>query len=113
MLAFIIVSAIIGLVVSGFSGTGALGLIAGVFFFACGLPFALVGSLVHGEISYMQDRADYRQYLSERSEDRRAADRELVEDMRTDRLIESKRPGVTQIYNDHGQVNLYGGENGS
>jgi len=113
MLGLIIVSVIIGLAVTGFSGIGALGLIAGGFFFVCGLPFALIGSFVHGEVSYSQDRADYRQYLSECSEDRRAADRELVEDMRADRLIESKKPGVTQIYNDRGQVNLYGGENGN
>ena len=113
MLGLLIVSVIIGLIVTGLSGIGALGLIAGVFFFVCGLPFALIGSFVHGEISYAQDRADYRQYLSECSEDRRASDRELVEDMRTDRLIESKKPNVTQIYNDHGQVNLYGGENGN
>ena len=113
MLGLIIVSVVIGLVVTGFSGIGALGLIAGSFFFVCGLPFALIGSFVHGEVSYSQDRADYRQYLSERAEDERAFDRELAEDMRIDSLVKSEKPNVTQIYNDRGQINLYGGEYGN
>ena len=113
MLILTIISAIIGLSALGFSGSGTFGLIAAGFFFACGLPFALIGSFVHGEVSYAQDRADYRQHLSERSEDGRALDREMAEDLRAGRLAESEKPSVTQIYNDRGQVNLYGGENGN
>jgi len=110
MLALIIVSLIIGFVVAGFSGIGMLGTAAGVIFFVCGLPFALIGSFVHGEVSYTQDRADYRQCLAECSRDRRADEHELAEDIRTDCLTDVIRKTPKRVYNDNRKqiINLHG-----
>ena len=110
MLILLIISAVIGAVVGGLSGTAMLGWIAGIFFFVVGLPGALIGGFVHDSITYTQDRADDRQMLSDFNADTRAIDHEIAEDLRTDKLIRSKkRRLLTQVYNDNRQVNVYGG----
>ena len=113
MLILLIISAVIGAVVGGLSGISILGWIAGIFFFVVGLPGALIGGFVHDTTTYIQDRADDRQMLSDFNADTRAIDHEIAEDLRTDRLIRSKTKGrsLTQIYNDNRSVNIYGGGN--
>jgi hypothetical protein len=95
--------------VSSIANSTLVGCIAGGFFFICGLPSALVGSFIHSEVSYAQDRADYRQMLSDMEIDMRAEEHELLEDERIDRLIESQKRPITQIYNDRRQININGG----
>jgi len=107
MLGLIIISLIIGFVVSGVTGIGFAGLAVGAIFFACGLPFALVGLFVHGEVSYAQDRADYREYLAECSEDRRALEHELAEDIRNDSLTDTIRRNPTRVYNDNRKQSIH------
>jgi hypothetical protein len=71
------------------------------------LPSALVSSFVHGEVSYAQDRADYRQAMAEIRAGELAEEHEAAEDARIDRLIEA--PGTrTNVYNDNRQVRIYG-----
>jgi uncharacterized membrane protein len=95
-------SAIIGAVVSALTGIGALFWVVGGAVFICGLPSALVSSFVHGEVSYAQDREDYRQAMAEIH----AEEHEAAEDARIDRLIEA--PGTrTNVYNDNRQVRIY------
>jgi hypothetical protein len=98
MIALLVVSVIFGAVVSGLTGIGVLFWLAGGAVFVCGLPFALVSSFIRGEIAYAQDRADYRQAVSE------IAAAERAEDAR----IESSKP-QTNIYNDNRQIRLYRG----
>jgi hypothetical protein len=107
MIALFIVSALIGAVISGLTGIGFLLWLAGGFIFICGLPFALISSFVHGEVSYAQDREDYRQALAEIKAEERACEHEFAEDARIDRLIESSKT-QTSIYNDNRQVHFHG-----
>ena len=107
MVILLAISAIIGIAVSGFTGFTIIGWIVGGFIFLCGLPAALVASFVHGEVSYAQDRADYRQVLA----DTRAEEHEYAEGERSDRLIEAVQNNPTRIYNDNRQVHLHRGEN--
>jgi ABC-type transport system involved in cytochrome bd biosynthesis fused ATPase/permease subunit len=109
MLTLLIISSVAGLAVSGLTGIGFLGLAAGVFFFVCGLPGALLVSFVRGEVSYAQDRADYREAVSGTVAEEMFAEHEYAEDERIDRLVEAvkrKRDSVT--YNDNRQVRVYG-----
>jgi hypothetical protein len=106
MITLLILSVIIGAVVSGLAGIGFLFWITGGVFFVCGLPFALVSSFVHGEVSYAQDRADYRQAMAEIEAEELAEEHEFAEDARLDRLVESSRVR-TNIYNDNRQVHLH------
>jgi hypothetical protein len=108
MSALLIMSVVIGAVVSGVTGIGFLFWIAGGVIFVCGLPFALVISLIHGEISYAQDRADYRQRMSEISAEELAGEREFAEDARVDRLVKAARKQRRGVYNDNRQVRIYG-----
>ena len=100
MLIFILLSAIIGAVVAGISGIPVLGWVAGGFFFLFGLPGALIGSFIHGEISYTQDRADWRQMQS----DMEAEDRE---ERRAERLSERPTTIIQDRRNQH--IHLHGG----
>jgi len=90
MLILLIISTIIGLIVGSLSGIWLVGLIAGRFIFICGLPAAMTASFVHGEISYAQDRADYKQMLADINANIRAEEHESAEDERTDRIV--KKP---------------------
>jgi hypothetical protein len=100
-------SIIAGVAVSGFTGIDFLFWIAGGAFFACGLPFALVASFIHGEVSYAQDRADYRQAIAEINAEELADEHEFAEDARVDRLIRSGETRAS-VYNDNRQVHLHG-----
>ena len=91
MLILLITSGIIGLIVSGISGYPIAGWIVGAFIFICGLPGALIGGFIHDEVSYSQDRADYRQFMSDMRADLRADEHEYNEDMRTDKFLSSSR----------------------
>jgi hypothetical protein len=99
-------SLIFGAVISGVTGIGFLFWISGGVFFVCGLPFAVISSFIHGEVSYAQDRADYRQIMSEIAAEELAEEHEFAEDARLDRLVESSRVR-TNIYNDNRQVHLH------
>ena len=109
MIILLIIAAIIGVVVSGFTGFCIAGWIAGGFVFLCGLPGALVTSFVHGEVSYAQDRADYRQMLSDLSADIRAGEHEFAEDDRINRLVNTVSDNPLRIYNDNRQIHVHGG----
>jgi hypothetical protein len=107
MIALLIVSVIAGAAVSGLTGSGFLFWIAGGVFFVCGLPFALITSFIHGEVSYAQDRADYRQVMAEIQAEELADEHETAENARLDRLIKSGETR-TSVYNDNRQVHLHG-----
>jgi hypothetical protein len=107
MLMLLIIAVIIGVAVSGLAGIGLLGLIAGGAFFLFGLPGALATSFIHGEVSYAQDRADYRQQLSDLAAMETAEDYELAEDERTDRIIEAMEEGPRCIVHDNRQVHFH------
>jgi uncharacterized membrane protein len=107
MLALFIMSAIAGAIVYGFTGTGFLFWAAGGVFFVCGLPFAIVSSFIHGEVSYAQDRADYRQMMAELKAEELADEHEFAEDGRADRIARSGKP-QTNNYTDNRQVHFHG-----
>ena len=91
MFGLLIVSAIIGLFVGSFTGLSLLGWTVGGAILLLGLPWALISSFIHREVSYTQDRADYRQYMSDLSADRRAEDNPV------------------QVHNDNRQIHFNGG----
>jgi len=107
LIILIILSFIIGAVVAGVSGFNALGLIAGVFFFLCGLPGAVIGGFIHGEVSYAQDRADYRQLKSDISAREIAEAREYSEDERNDKLVETIGKTPTKVYHDNREQHIH------
>jgi hypothetical protein len=79
-----------------------------IFFFVCGLPWALVTSFVHNEVSYTQDRADYRATMAEIAAEELACDHEYAEDARVDRIVESVKKSQKKTYNDNRQVHIHG-----
>jgi ABC-type multidrug transport system fused ATPase/permease subunit len=105
MIASLIISAVFGAVVSAVTGFDFLFWIAGGVFFICLLPFVLLSSFVHGEVSYAQDRADYRQEMSELKAEELADAREFTEDERLNRVIRSLKT-QTNIY-DNRQVHFH------
>jgi hypothetical protein len=107
MIALLIVSVFFGAVAACASGVGFIGPVVGALTFVCGLPFALVISLIHGEISYAQDRADCRQTMSEIKAEELADEHEFAEDARLDQLVAAVKKTPTGIYNDNRQVRLY------
>jgi ABC-type transport system involved in cytochrome bd biosynthesis fused ATPase/permease subunit len=110
MFTLLIVVTIIGLFVTGITGIGILGIAAAAFFFVCGLPAALVAGFIHNEVSYAQDRADYREELAEIAAGELEAEREYTDDARTDRLVQAvKRKHGQTIYQDSRQVHIHGG----
>jgi hypothetical protein len=109
MILLLILSVITGAIISGVTGIGVLFWAAGGFVFICGLPVAAVTSFIHGEVSYAQDRADYRQMMADMEAEELADERELAEEARFDRLIELSG-ARTSIYNDNRQVHLHGKE---
>jgi len=110
MLIHIILSAVVGLIVDCISGISLVGWAVGIFLFLCGLPGAIIGSFVNDSISYVQDRADYRQMMSDLDADVRAEEHELAEDRRINRLIKHQGESLTQVYNDQRQVHIHGGK---
>jgi len=107
MLVLLIISIIIGFVISGVTGFGFIGIAVGGFIFICGLPSALLGSFVHDEVSYAQDRADYRQLCSDLTAQEIAETREYAEDERNDRLVEAVKKNPKQVYNDHRKQSIH------
>jgi len=83
-----------------------LGWVAGILFFCFGLPGALIGSFVHGEVSYAQDRADWRQYKSDCAAREIAEEHERLED---ERAAKKKPP---RVYCDNRQIHFHGRNNG-
>jgi len=73
MLVLLILSVILGAVVSGLTGIGFLFWVVAIIVFILGLPGALIG----GVISNIQDRADARE-----------TERQLNEDLRMDRYLD-------------------------
>jgi hypothetical protein len=107
MITLLIVSAIIGAVVSALTGIGLLFWVVGGVVFIGGLPSALVSSFIHNEVSYALEREDYRQTMLEIKAGELIDEHELAEDARTDRLIESSGSRIN-VYNDNRQIRLYG-----
>jgi hypothetical protein len=112
MLILLIISAIAGAVVYGFTGIGFLFWAAGGVFFVCGLPFAAISSFVHDEVSYAQDREDYRQAMADIKAEELADEHEFAEDERTVRIIKAGKE-QTRIYTDNRQVHFHAGLNQS
>jgi len=108
----LILSAIIGLVAFGFSGIGVLGIAVGAVVFVLGLPGALIGGFIHGEVSYAQDAADYRQICADIAAYERAEEHEYAEDFRSERLTDALTDSPRQVYVDNRkqQVFLQGGK---
>jgi hypothetical protein len=107
MITLLVMSIIAGAAVSGFTSIGFLFWLTGGIVFICGLLFALISSFVHSEVSYAQDRADYREAMAEIKAEELADEHEFAEDTRVDRLAGSLKPR-TAIYNDNRQVYLHG-----
>jgi ABC-type transport system involved in cytochrome bd biosynthesis fused ATPase/permease subunit len=108
MITLLVVALILGAIITGLTGQEALFLPVAVFFFICGLPWALVTSFVHNEVSYTQDRADYRAEMSEITAEELADEHEYAEDERIDRLVEAVKKIQKKTYNDNRQVRFYG-----
>jgi hypothetical protein len=109
MLALAVVAVIIGIILASVTGIGMVGIVVAVIFFICGLPGAIIASFVHGEVEYAQDRADYRQLLSDLARAEEAEDREYAEDARLDRYIRSNKRQPPQITYDNRQIHYHGG----
>jgi phosphoribosyl-ATP pyrophosphohydrolase len=107
MLILLLISIIIGAAVSGATGFALPGWIAGGFIFFCGLPGALLVSFIHGEVSYAQDRADWRQCQSDLLNSMQAEARERVEEERVERLIETAKKNRKQVFHDNRQVHFH------
>jgi hypothetical protein len=103
-----VISVVIGAIVAGVTGIGVLGLVVGVVLFLCGLPGALLVSFVQGEVSYAQDRADYRQWKSDFIAQEIADDHEYLEEDRTERLIDTIKKNPTEVYHDNRQIHFHG-----
>jgi hypothetical protein len=109
MIALFIISIIFGSVVSGITGIGILFWLAGGFTFFCGLPFALATSFIHGEVSYAQDMAEYREAMAEIQAEGLAAKHEAAEDARASRLVKAvKKDRRSTTYNDNRQIHFHG-----
>ena len=109
MIVLLIFSLIVGFVVAVASEIGILGVVVGGLLFCCGLPFALVTSFIHGEVSYAQDRADYRSEMADLAEVERAIAHDIAEEERLDRLIKSGGSRTTPtVYHDNRQIHYHG-----
>jgi ABC-type transport system involved in cytochrome bd biosynthesis fused ATPase/permease subunit len=109
MLTLAIMAGMLFLFLTGVAGV-VVGAIAAGFFFLCGLPLALITGFVHGEVSYAQDRADYREELSEMAADELAAQHEYAEDERVNRLVAAarKKQRDALVSVDNRQAHIHG-----
>jgi hypothetical protein len=108
VITLLIASILFGAVVAGLTGIEVLFWIAAGAFCVCGLPFALLSSFVHGEVSYAQDRADYREVLSEIHAEELADEHESAEDARLGALVKTmKKIRRGDTYNDNRQVHIH------
>ena len=80
MLIHLIVCVVLGAVVSAVTNIGFLFWVVAIAAFICGLPFALITSFVHNEVSYAQDRADDRAAMAEIAAEERAEWHEMEAD---------------------------------
>jgi len=102
MLFLLILSVILGAVVSGITGIGILFWVVAIIIFILGLPGSLIGSFIHGENEYSQDRADYRELMREIAEEERM-DRYLDKiDELSDNYVDKPN-----IYIDNRQVHFH------
>ena len=109
MLILLIVSVILGGLVSAVTGIGLLFWVVAVVVFIFGLPGALITGFIHGENKYAQDRADYREMMRDLAEDQRALEHELAEDERTERYIGAIEQKKTKpdVYIDNRQIHIH------
>jgi len=97
MLILLIISIILGGIVAGITGIGFLFWVVSIGFFILGLPGALIGGFIHSENEYAQDRADYRQLMSD-----------LAEEERMDKYIDAleNKENDRNIYIDNRQIHI-------
>jgi hypothetical protein len=100
MIGLAIVAAVIGFIAGIVLSSSTVGWIVFAVIFICGLPFALIGMFIHGEVRYTQDCAYDRQVMSDLAADRRAEEHEDA----ADRRARKRKRGITQIYCDNRQV---------
>jgi cell division protein FtsB len=108
MLILLIISVILGGIVSAVTGIGFLFWVVSVIFFIFGLPGVLIGGFIHSENEYAQDRADYRELMKDLAEDERMLRHEIEEDERMDRYIDALENTKynTNIYFDNRQIHI-------
>ena len=107
MIILLIISFIVGAVVTSVTGFELLGWVAGIVVFVVGLPGALIGGFIHGEVSYFADRADDRQIMSDLRADFRADEREHRADIRAEKLLSSSRKNRPTVIHDNRQVHIH------
>jgi hypothetical protein len=98
MIISLIISVILGAIVTGLTGIGFLFWVVSIFVFVCSLPFALIDGYIQSKIDYVQDRKDYRETM-----------REIAEDERMDRYLDSigGYDDEPDIYMDNRQVHIH------
>ena len=106
MLIHLIVCVVLGAVVSAVTNIGFLFWVVAIAAFICGLPFALITSFVHNEVSYAQDRADDRAAMAEIAAEERAEWHEMEADARMERYIEASK-NYRRTYIDNRQVHIH------
>jgi len=107
LIVLIIISAVIGLLIASVPGCEVLGLGVGIAVFIVGLPGVLIGWLVGGCISSVQDREDDRQLMSDIAAWERADEHERAEDERNERLIEALEKRPKQILFDNRKQHIH------
>ena len=106
MLILLLISVVLGAVVAIFSGIGFLFWVVSIVFFVGGLPVILIIGIIHGEVEYAQDRADYREMMKDIAEDVRME--EYLEKM--DEISDKKSAGKyidNRQYYDNRQVHYH------
>jgi hypothetical protein len=106
MITLLLFCAIIGLFITGITGSTYIGLFAALGVFICGLPVAFIVGCVHDEVEYVQDRADLRQLEAELDAEELAEQHELMEDDRTDRLVDAIG-NVKPVITDNRQLHIH------
>jgi hypothetical protein len=106
MIILLLLCAIIGLFITGVTGSIYIGLFAALAVFICGLPVTFIVGCVHDEVEYAQDRADLRQLEAELAAEERAERHELMEDSRTDRMAGTVG-NVNPVINDNRQLHIH------
>jgi hypothetical protein len=106
MITLLLICAIIGLFITGITGSIYIGLLAALVVFICGLPVTFIVGCVHDEVEYAQDRADLRQLEAELDAEELAEQHEIMEDDRTDRLV-GAIGNVKPVITDNRQVHIH------
>jgi hypothetical protein len=106
LIALLIVSAILGGIVAGITGIGALFWVVSIVLFVCGLPFTLIDGYIQDKIDYVQDREDYREIMREVAKDERM-DRYLDKLDDLDEYDDDDYDDEPNIYIDNRQVHIH------